>query len=296
MAPRHILLVLVIAVIWGSNFVVAKIGMAEVPPFLFTGLRFAFLAVILLPFLKIHKGRMRTVVQIGVLAGGLHFAFFFGGLAISSASVSAITVQLNAPFATIMSVLFLKEQVGWRRWTGIGMAFAGVTLIGFDPVAFEYLPGMALIALSAVLFAVSNIFMKRLKDVGVLELQSWTAVLSFPILAVFTLVFESGQIEALSNASPAAWAAVIYTALLASLVGHGGVYYLFQRYDVSLVSPMLLAAPLVGVMSGVLVLHEPLTTRIIVGGLAVLAGVGVIAIRQRPSVEPSIQAEENVPY
>jgi len=296
MAPRHLLLVLVIAVIWGSNFVVAKVGMAEMPAFLFTGLRFVFLAIILLPFLKIHRGRMRTIFQIGVLAGGLHFAFFFAGLAISSASVSAITVQLNAPFATIMSIFFLKEQVGWRRWLGIGLAFGGVTLIGFDPVAFEYLPGMALIALSALLFAVSNIFMKRLKGVGVLELQSWTAVLSFPILAIFTLVFETGQIEAMQEASWAAWAALIYTALLASLVGHGGVYYLFQRYDVSLVSPMLLAAPLVGVISGVVILDEPLTIRIIVGGIAVLAGVGVIAIRQKPAATPSIQTEENAPY
>jgi O-acetylserine/cysteine efflux transporter len=276
------LLVFAIAFIWGTNFVVAKIGMAEIPPFLYTGLRFLFLAIVLAPFLKIHKGNMKPIIRIGILAGGLHFAFFFGGLAISTASVAAIVVQLNAPFAVIMSIIFLKEQVGWRRWTGIGLSVGGVAMIGFDPEVFNYVNGILLMALSALMDGVASIFMRQLKDVGVFELQNWTAVLSVPILLVFTLLFENDQIATLQNASWIAWSTVAYTAIFASLVGHGGIYYLYQRYEVSLVSPLLLAAPLIGIISGVLFLDEALTVRIIIGGLAVLIGVGVIVIRQKP--------------
>lgn len=282
MAPKHLLLVFVISLIWGTNFVVAKFGMTEIPPYLFTGLRFLFLAIILAPFLKIHPGRMKTIVQIGVLSGGFHFAFFFGGLAVSTASVAAIVVQLNAPFATLLSIIFLKEQVGWRRWTGIGLAVGGVTLIGFDPEVFDYRLGMFFMALSALMYGSASIFMKRLDGVGVFELQSWTAILSVPILLGFTLVFETDQIAVLGQASWGAWSTVVYTAIFASLVGHGGVYYLYQRYDVSLVSPLLLAAPLIGIASGILFLGETLTTRIVLGGIAVLIGVGVIVIRQHP--------------
>ncbi|TNE35961.1 MAG: DMT family transporter [Alphaproteobacteria bacterium] len=282
MAPRHLFLVLVIALIWGTNFVIAKIGMGEFPPFLFTGLRFAFLAIVLAPFLKWHPGRMATIVRIGVLAGGFHFAFFFAGLAVSSASVAAIVVQLNAPFATLMSVVFLKEQVGWRRWSGIGLAVGGVTVISFDPAVFSYLGGMALMALSALMYGISTIFMRRLRGVGVFELQSWTAVLSLPILLAMSLIFEHGQIQALAQASWAGWTTVVYTAIFASLVGHGGMYYLYQRYEVSTVAPMMLASPLIGIISGVLFLDEALTIRVLIGGISVLIGVGIIALRQRP--------------
>ncbi|TNE58649.1 MAG: EamA/RhaT family transporter [Alphaproteobacteria bacterium] len=281
MSPKHLLLILTIALIWGTNFVVAKIGMAEFPPYLFTMLRFAFLAVVLAPFLKWHPGRMDTIVKIGILAGGFHFAFFFGGLAVSTASVAAIVVQLNAPFATLMSVIFLKEQVGWRRWSGIGLAVGGVMVISFDPEVFGYLGGMALMALSALMYGIASVYMRRLQGVGVFELQSWTAVLSLPILLAMSLIFEHDQLAAMADASWAGWSTIVYTAIFASLVGHGGMYYLYQRYEVSTVAPMMLLSPLIGIASGVLFLSEALTVRILIGGASVLFGVGIIAFRQR---------------
>ncbi len=294
MSPRHFLLLLAVAVIWGTNFVIAKIGMVELPPFLFSGLRFLFLALPLLPFLKIHKGQMRDVLYVCVFAGGLHFAFFFAGLAVSSASVSALVVQLNAPFATIMSIIFLKEHVGWRRWTGIGLAFGGVVFIGFDPSVFNYRTGMVLLSMSALMYGFATIVMRRLQGIGVLQIQSWTSLISVPILLTFTLVFESGQLAAMSEATWRGWGSVVYTAIFASLIGHGGVYYLYQRYEVSLVSPMLLLAPMVGVISGLVFFGEPFTVRIAVGGLAVLAGVAVIGLRQKRRQDQTAKANSRL--
>ena len=90
MAPRHLALMLVTCIIWGFNFVAAKVGVRELPPLLFTGLRFSIIALVLLPFLKPARGRMRDVVVIALFNGAIHFALMFrsgdGGLGTKSIS------------------------------------------------------------------------------------------------------------------------------------------------------------------------------------------------------------------
>jgi len=61
---------------FGAAFISAKIGVSEFPPFLFTAMRFLIIALILIPFLKIHKGQMKDIMIIAILGGGIHFSFF----------------------------------------------------------------------------------------------------------------------------------------------------------------------------------------------------------------------------
>jgi len=72
-----IFIVLSINLAWGLAFISAKIGVSEFPPFLFTTMRFLIIAVLLIPFLKIHRGQMTNILIISILGGGIHFAFFY---------------------------------------------------------------------------------------------------------------------------------------------------------------------------------------------------------------------------
>src|SRR5262249_43409143 len=96
---------------------------------------------------------------------------------------------------------------------------------------------------------------------------------------------ESGQLAALAHADLVGWAALLFTALGASLIGHNVYFWLLQRYEVSLIAPISLLSPILGVVFGVLVLHEPLSTRIIVGATIAFAGVAILATRGRTPVE-----------
>ena len=125
MAPHHLLLLLLICTIWGFNFVAAKVGVGQIPPLLFTGLRFLILALVLIPFLKPAPGRMRDVLLIAAFNGAIHFGLMFTGVALAAASVVAVVAQLNVPFATLLSIFVLGEAVRWRRWLGMAMAFGG---------------------------------------------------------------------------------------------------------------------------------------------------------------------------
>ena len=279
MAPQHLLFMLLICTIWGFNFVAAKVGVGQMPPLLFSGLRFAVLFVVLIPFLKVAPGRMRDIFVIAMFNGALHFGLMFIGVALTAASVMAVIVQLNVPFATILSIVFLGETVRWRRWFGIAMTFLGVIIVSFDPHVFDSLTGVLFGTAAAFSGAVAAIFMRKLTNVGVFQLQSWTAATTAPLLLLASLIFETGQLHAIETASALGWGALLFTAFGASLVGHNGYYYLLQRYEVSLIAPLSLLSPILGVVFGIAILGEPMTTRIVLGSTVAFLGVGILAIR-----------------
>jgi O-acetylserine/cysteine efflux transporter len=288
MAPQHLLLMLLICTIWGFNFVAAKVGVGQMPPLLFTGLRFLILAAVLIPFLKPAPGRMREVLLIAFFNGALNFGLMFIGVALTAASVVAVVVQLNVPFATILSIVFLGESVHWRRWLGIAMTFAGVMVISFDPHVFDSLTGVLFATGGALAGAIAAILMRRLTNVGMFQLQSWTSATAAPLLLGASFLFEDGQTAAVANADLITWAALLFTAFGASLVGHNGYYYLIQRYEVSLIAPLSLLAPILGVIFGVWMLDEPVTSRLVIGAVIAFVGVGVLAVRGRQPVEPAV--------
>ena len=288
MAPRHLALMLVTCIIWGFNFVAAKVGVRELPPLLFTGLRFSIIALVLLPFLKPARGRMRDVVVIALFNGAIHFALMFTGLAMTAASVVAVVAQLNVPFATMLSIIFLGEVVQLRRWAGIVLTFIGVTIVSFDPHVFDELTGVLFSAGAALSAAIAAVCMRNLSNVGMFQLQAWTAFITAPLLLGASLLFESDQTSAIMNAQSITWAALLFTTIGASLIGHNAYYYLLQRYEVSLIAPLSLISPLLGVVFGIVLLGEHVSMRIVLGAVTAFVGVGVLAIPARKKVASGV--------
>ena len=120
--------------------------------------------------------------------------------------------------------------------------------------------------------------MRRLRDVGVFALQGWIALCATPALALLSALFEDGQWAALQTATPWDWATPVYSALGASLVGHGIVYHLLGRYPVSVTTPLLLLSPVLAVAFGVLLWGDVLTWKLVLGGVMTLAGILVITV------------------
>ncbi|WP_439817459.1 DMT family transporter [Zavarzinia sp. CC-PAN008] len=281
MRPAHVALVLIVNTMWGLNFLVVKFGLAELPPILFSALRFCGLALCLLPFLKPVPGQMRLIVAIAVLAGALHFGLVFYGLAHSDVSSAAIALQLNLPFMTILSVVLLGERIRWRRILGIVLAFSGVMAMGFDPHAFDHVGPLLICVAAAFSIALGTILMRIVRDVNAFQMQSWIAAISGPALLAMSFALETDQGPVLAAASWTTWGLVAFTIIGTSLIGHGGMFYLIQRYPVTTMAPLTLLAPVIGVVSGIVVLHEPLTTQIATGIVLTMAGLAIITIRDK---------------
>ena len=291
MPVGHWLLLLAINLFFGFNLVASKFGMAELPPFTFTAFRFALVAAVLLWALRIRPGQMGAVVIVGIALGSLHFGLAYRGLSLAGdAATMAIAFQLTVPFVTLLSMIFLGERIGWRRGLGLVLAFAGIVVMGFDPRVFEYRDALVYVTLGCLSAAVGTLVMKRLRGVGVFELQAWIAVLSAPVLAACALTLEPMSFAQLRAVSPLTWGAVVFSALATSIVGHGGFFYLIQRHEVSLIAPLTLFSTLFAILFGVWLLGDVITIRIAVGGVLTLFGVLVLVMRAGTETTMDTQA------
>lgn len=278
-----------VTAIWGINFPLAKFGVAEIPPMLFVGLRFVLVAVVLLPFVPRPRGNQwRPVMAMSFVFGCLHFAFMFSGLKGVDAGTAAVAIQLQVPFASVLAAVFLNDRLGWRRLSGIGASIAGVAVMAGEPRFAGQYVSLAMILFAALVWAVSNLQAKKIGDISPWTLSAWLSVFAAPQLLLCSLLFESGQVTALQTASWPAWGGLLYNSVAVMLLSYGIWYSLLKRYDLNVAMPMTLLVPVFGVASGIVVLGEPLTLRLIVGGFMTLAGVAIVTLRRPRLPDPKL--------
>ncbi len=281
MPRRDVLLLLVICVAWAVNFLTAAHALREIPPFLFTAVRFSMLALPLLFFLqRPSPGQWPRLLAVCACIGVLHFGLSFLALALAgNLSSPAIAMQAYVPMTALLAWLFLGERFGWRTGLAIALSFAGVLVLGFDPLVLAAPASLLTMLASALLLAVGTILMKGLRDMGVLGMQGWTAVLSIVPLLLLSVLFEPGAFAALRQATWIGWGGAAYAAFVSSLLGHGLYYALIQRHPVAQVTPWLLLVPVLAVALGVVFWGDRPGPRLYIGGAMVLGGVLAIALR-----------------
>lgn len=283
---KHLVLLVVMNLVWGLNLIASKIGVAQFPPILFTALRFGSLAFLLVPLLKIHRGQMQNLLLAAMLTGPAAFSLLFMGVShAEDAATVAIANQMGVPISTLLSIWLLGETIRWRRTLGITLAFLGMVIISFDPRVLAYWEGLALVVASCFFSSLGVIFVKRLENIRALELQAWIAVAGGSTLMVVSLLFESGQWQAVQNADWRAWTALAFTTLMSSLLAHTAWYYLVGKYPVTSLSPITLLSPLFGIFFGVTLLNDQLTPRMLLGGAVTLIGVFIVVMREKKLVD-----------
>ena len=286
LTPPDFALLIATNLIWGLNLVAAKLGVGEFPPIFFAGLRFAILAAVLVPLLRVFHGQMTTLLQAAAFSGGLCFAALYLGLKLASdISSVAIATQLGIPMSTLMSIWLLGEKIRWRRKLGITLSFVGVAAISFDPRAFDHVLGLMMVIASQVFMSLGLIHIKRLRNVTALQLQAWLSVVGAPTLLLISAVSESGQLEAVAHATWIGWTSLLFTAVASSLIAHTLMFHLIAKYPVTSVAPMNVLSALFSIACGVVWFGDVLTPKVLIGGTVALIGVVIVALREQRMVD-----------
>ena len=276
----HTLIAVFINLLWGSMFIAASIGLREFPPIFFTGIRFLLLFICLSLFIRVPTDKVKPLLGIGLLMGaGMYLTLYLSVALADNISSIAIFSKLEVPFAIILGVVLLKEKIGLRRVSGIAIAMVGAMIISFDPATFDNLPALMWMAVSCAFAAYGMIKVRALGEIHPLTIAAWISLVSAPILLLTSSIFEESHLSVLNNATWVGWSALVYTAVMSSIVANSGLYYLLQRYPVSQVAPYSLLSPIFAVIGGVLLLGDELTMGLIIGGVLILAGVGWIHLR-----------------
>lgn len=287
--PLHVALFVAIMAIWGLNFVVGKIGLEQLPPLLLIALRWCLVAVILVPFVGRPSGHWREVMLVSFTLGFVHFALMFTALREIDASTAAIAIQLQVPFAALLSAIIFNDPLGWRRALGLLISFIGVALIAGEPRLDGHYLALAMVIAAACIWSVANIQIKLIGDVHGLTLIAWISVFAAPQMALGSYLLEDDQGAALAAADWRAWASVAFQAVFVVGIGYGSWYWLLQRYAVNQVMPFMLLMPVFGVASGVAFLDEPVTLALLAGAALTILGVGIIILRRPKLVAPEAE-------
>jgi len=283
MAIRDFLLMLFVCFVWAAHTVVSKIVVSgmEIPPLFYAAIRFGIVGLATLPWLLPAPRPTWRMLVVGFLMGGGGFALFFLGIRTASPSSAAIVSQLGLPITTLLSVVMLGEKIYWRRGLGIALTFIGGVLVMWDPSnGFPLSVGLVLILLSACAGSLAAVMMKQIKGVRPLQFQAWIGLASVVPLAFLTAGFETGQVDRGLEAGWPFVAALLFSALVVSLVAHTIYYGLIGRYPANLIAPLTIMNPLFTVVMGIVITGDHFDTRMALGTGLALCGVLIIALRR----------------
>lgn len=274
---RHFLLALAVVAVWGTNFVVIKLALGQMPPLLFATLRFAVVVVPTVFFLPRPKVPWRNLAAYGLLIGvgqfGLLFIAMNGHI---SPGLASLVIQVQVFFTIGLAMRLAGEQLQRMQWLALALASAGIGIIVLHTDGSTTLLGLALILLAALAWAGGNIVAREAGRVNMVAYVVWSSLFAVPPLAALSWWFEGWDAVAagLRRADVQAWAAVAWQAWGNSLFGYAAWGWLLARYPAATITPMALLVPLFGMGAAALWLGEGLpgwklsAAALVMGGLA----------------------------
>lgn len=171
----------------------------------------------------------------------------------------------GAPLTVLFAIIFLGEEVRWRRGLGMALALGGVGLAIGAPSEAGDPVGLGFAFTGVLIGAFASVFVKRL-EVGAVALQAWAGLASLMVMLPATMMLESGQFQAVAAAPLAVAACVLYAGVVVSVGAHSAYFRLFQRYDANLIVPLTLLTPLLTIAFGTWLTGDEIGWPLIVGG------------------------------
>lgn len=276
--PRHLLLAIAVVAVWGSNFVVIKLGLAHLPPLLFAALRFTFAflpAALLLPRPRVP---WRELAAYGVLIGAGQFGLLFLAMRKDiSPGLASLVIQTQVFYTIGLSMWLARERIRGFQVLALLLALAGIAVIAEHSDATTTVLGLVLIQIAALSWAGGNIVARRAAGVNMLAYVVWASLFSVPPLFVLSWIFEGwpAMVRGVSEADALTWAAVLWQSVGNTLFGYVAWAWLLARHPAATVAPMALLVPVFGMASSALWLGEALPAwKLLAAGL-VMAGLAV---------------------
>lgn len=275
MSPKDLLLALVVIIVWGLNFVVIKVGLHDIPPMLLGALRFMLAAFPAILFVRRPQIPWRWLLAYGLTISLGQFAFLFYAMSVGMpAGLASLVLQSQAFFTLFFAAFLLGERLRLANLFGLLVAAGGLLLIGLQGGRDMTLAGFMLTLCAAAMWALGNVFTRKLGKVNLVGLVVWGSLVPpLPFLALSWWLEGPEAIEtALRGISLDSILVLIYLAFGATLLGYSLWSRLLSRYPASQVAPFSLLVPVVGLTSSALLLDERLGSLQILGALLVMAG------------------------
>lgn len=269
-----IFLAMLVALIWGFNFIVIEVGLGSFPPILFSALR--FLCATFPAILFIHRGGIgwRWIISIGFILGVVMFSLLYVGMDVGMpAGLSSLVLQIQVIFTLLLSGILLHDPpTAWQK-IGVAVALGGIALLASEMYDTDSFLGLVLIISAGFAWALSNILMKLSGKIDMLRLIIWMSIIPPIPLLFISLIFEEGQLEAITSISWSGIGSILYTGFISTVLGFGIWGRLFKKYSPNVIAPFALFVPVFGIILSASILNESFTSMEFLALCLVFAGI-----------------------
>ena len=278
MTLRDSLIAALVPIFLGFGFVIAKPAMEYLPPFLLMGLRFTFVALLLVWWFPIPRGYLKKIFFASLIANTIQYSITYTGLDLIDASAAVLLVQTEVPFGVLFAYFMLKEKPTVKALIGIAIAFVGVYILTGSPNLDGKVLGVSLTIIGSGVWALGQVLVKPLsKEINPLALVAWLGLFSGPILISLSAIFDGNTINYFKNASFESWMIAIYLGFIMQPITYGCFYYVLKRNPLYKVLPIVtMGIPPTGLLAAIFLLGEEPTKELFIGGVVIIIGVILI--------------------
>jgi drug/metabolite transporter (DMT)-like permease len=284
----NLLIYVMLCLIWGSTWLVIKLGLEDSPPLWSAALRFILACALLYGINYFTKQRYPIGWRNKWRAAWPGIFTFFGSYSLTYLGENRISSALAAilfavfPFfiMALMPLMIKTEKVDARSLIGALVGFAGVVVIFAEPVqlATGVLLGMVFLILSPICAALGSVSVKAyLHDEPVFPMITLQMTTGAVLLTVAALIFEPFSDFKVTTTSIGA---IVVLAVFGSIITFGSYYWLLKRVRLVTMSMVAFITPVVAMFVGYIFLHEKLTLENYIGAALVLVGVAIVNVKQ----------------
>ncbi|HEX7295396.1 MAG TPA: EamA family transporter [Pyrinomonadaceae bacterium] len=290
---------LILCVIWGSTWLFIKIGLNDLPPLTFAGIRFVIAVLILFIIIWIRRVSLPTssadwgmLAVTGVLSFSLNYGLIFWGEQYVSSGLAALLQAMIPVFGLVIAHFYLPtERMTAARIAGVVLGVAGVGVVFSNQLSVaggRAFAGSVAMVLSSFFVAYSNVLVKsrgaKLDPAIIAAAQMLFGLVPLLLIGV---PLEGNPIH--FRWTTLAVVSLFYLALIGSVVAFLLYYWLMRNMDVTKTMLIALVTPVVAVALGMIVLDEQLSWRTLAGGLMIMSGIGLIVVtKANPKLNQSV--------
>jgi len=279
-------LALAVTLVWGTNFVVIRLGLDVLPALLFACLRFLFVLLPACLFIPRPRVPWRFLVLYGGSLGLIQFGLLFIAMkGMISPGLASLVVQMQVFFTVGIAMWRQSEKVAPHQLAAFALALAGMAVIAVHNGHGATIAGLALVLGAGLGWAISNQAAREAsraaraagRDLNMLALVVWSSLFAVPPLAALSLLLEgpAAILHGLSHAGIGTWAVVAWQSVGNTMFGYGVWAILLARYPAATVSPLSLLVPVFGFAASAAWLGEPLPLWKIGATLLIMAGLAI---------------------
>ncbi len=296
------LAIVLLVLIWGSNFSVVKAALSEFSPLAFNATRFVLASLVLAVFLKISGVRPRfprrdaiRLVGLGLLGNVVYQALFIYGIDGTRAGNAALMLSTVPLIVTVLSVGLKHETISRAGWAGVALSISGIVLILWGSsrgirIGSDTMRGDLTMLASAFAWSVytvlSSPYVQKYGTLPVTAFTMWIGTIGLVAVSTPALLAQDW-----SSISLGAWGGWVFSGAFSLALAYILWYYGIRHLGSSRTAVYSNTVPVVALIVAWLTLGEVPTWVQVVGTALIVGGIGLARLRRAPAVVP----EDEVP-